>query len=309
MFLKFNEHNDTIFLDTNSENFQTKKRVNVILSPSLYWVKKVSLPVKSIRKIRTLLPSLFEDTLPPGRYSYQVYKSGDDFLIFAYQDKVILNTLKNKGISQAQVKNVYFAQNELAHIEKAMKINDTQSIYLQDELLVLVPTSWLKDSTELDMSSIHLSSNHIRLRHFGHIISDRSIYMLYGMFSLLILILAIEYFITMHKISETTEMRENLFAKNSLMPTMIQNRSLLQEYKGVYSIQTKFREYVSYILSLKLTKDQRLELLSLKNKKLYVEFSGVSKGDALNIEKIFKSKGMEFISNFKNNSWRLEIKL
>ena len=99
--MKFNTKLKTIFLDPNSDksvinNYDndsilvtddaSKKRekVNVILSPSLYWVKKLSLPVKYVREVKKLLPSIFEDTLPKGNYNYTAYKSGEDFFGFEH---------------------------------------------------------------------------------------------------------------------------------------------------------------------------------------------------------------------------------
>ncbi|MEA2091565.1 MAG: hypothetical protein U9O83_04260 [Campylobacterota bacterium] len=123
MFTIFNPKLTTLFLDPNSESSYSAikgAKVNIILSPSLYWVKKLSLPVKYLRDAKKLLPSLFEDTLPKGNYSYTAYKSGDEFLIFAYEDKYILETLSKEGISLSNVANVYFAQSEMQNIEGAL---------------------------------------------------------------------------------------------------------------------------------------------------------------------------------------------
>ncbi|MDQ7066925.1 MAG: hypothetical protein Q9M40_02365 [Sulfurimonas sp.] len=74
-----------------------REKVSIILSPSLYWVQKLSLRVKYVREVKKLLPSIFEDMLPAGQYSYSAYKRGDDFFIFAYEDKAILKLLQDKS--------------------------------------------------------------------------------------------------------------------------------------------------------------------------------------------------------------------
>ena len=154
MFTIFNSKLKTIFLDpnssTNNNSVADDEKVNVILSPSLYWVKKVSLPVKHEREVKKLLPSLFEDILPEDNYSYYVYKTGEEFLIFAYSDKIILDTLLEKNISLSNVSKIYFAQSEIKDIESALKINETQSIYLKDDLLILVPCCWIQERGTLD---------------------------------------------------------------------------------------------------------------------------------------------------------------
>jgi hypothetical protein len=88
--MKFRRDTTTLFLDPASKEqliYDTSKKVNIILSPSLYWVKKMSLPVTNVREVKKLLPSIFEDSLPVGHYSYTAYKHGEDFMLFAYEDK------------------------------------------------------------------------------------------------------------------------------------------------------------------------------------------------------------------------------
>ncbi len=81
------------FVDVDSPSYHLDESVNVILSPSMYWVKRVTLPVKYLREVKSLIPSLFEENLPDGKYSYSAYKDGDSFLIFAYNDKEVLDLL------------------------------------------------------------------------------------------------------------------------------------------------------------------------------------------------------------------------
>ena len=94
MFTQFNQKYKTIFLDPSSDISSVEEKVNVILSPSLYWVKKLSLPLKKASEAHKLLPSIFEETLPLGNYNYSVYKKGDDFFAFAYDDKAIFRHLR-----------------------------------------------------------------------------------------------------------------------------------------------------------------------------------------------------------------------
>ncbi len=309
MFSKFSKQIKTLFLDSVSPPFKLEEDVNIILSPSLYWVKKVSLPLKYVREVKPLLPSLFEDTLPDGVYSYSVYKKGDEFYIFAYEDKLIIDTLTSKGIQPAQVKNVYFAQSELNKIDGAVKINETQSVYVKDDIVILVPCCWVEESGELDIDSIVLSKHSISLKQFGHIVNDKSLYTFATIFSLLIILVALEYFITLQKVSSTSDLRDKLFAQNGLKSTMIQNRSMLSEYKSLHKTQSLLRESISTILSLKLLKGQKLTQLSLKSKKLTAVFSGVKKGDEVSIEKLLKKKKLRYRSNFKDKSWYVEIEL
>ncbi len=73
--MQFNRQHKILFLDPNYPAVCGDEKVDIILSPSLYWIKKISLPLNSLREVRTLLPSIFEDMLPDGIYSYSVYKN------------------------------------------------------------------------------------------------------------------------------------------------------------------------------------------------------------------------------------------
>ncbi len=314
--MKFKKKYKTIFLDQNSEKLGVDtlgltpgEKRNVILSPSMYWVKKVSLPVKYLRDVKKLLPSLFEDTLPKGNYSYSAYKSGDEYFIFAYEDKLILDTLAKKGISSSAVANVYFAQSELQDIEGAVNINEESSIYVKDELLVLVPSSWVKDAKDLDLDDIELSKHKVALQQYAHIVDNKSVYRISAVLLILSSLIAFEYFTTLGKKDDVLKKKGEVFAKYNLKFTMLQNRSMLKKYNNIHKQQMKIREYTSYILGIKLKGSEKLALLALKNKNLNADFSGIQKGDYKHITNMLKSKKIDFKTTLKDDTLHVEIAL
>ena len=309
MFSKFSKQTSTIFLDKESGVFDIDGRVDIILSPSLYWVKKVSLPVKYVREAKSLLPSLFEEILPEGIYSYSAYKSEEDFYIFAYEYKLILDTLASKGVTSSQIRNVYFAQSELFSQESGLKIDESRSLYTKDEVLILMPSVWLKENVDLDLSAIVFSKNSVTLKQFSHLVNDRSLYTFIGILTVLLVLIAIEYFITLHKIDAISQARSEVFSKNGLKSTMLQNRSLLKEYKNQHMTQTRVREYTSELLKLSLKDNVKLSLMEIKNKTYKVEFMGTKNGSESEIIKELKSKHIRFKSTIKDESTRLEIEL
>ena len=58
MNLGFSSKAKAFFVDVDSPAYLIEASVNVILSPSMYWVKRVTLPVKYLHEVRPLLPSL-----------------------------------------------------------------------------------------------------------------------------------------------------------------------------------------------------------------------------------------------------------
>jgi hypothetical protein len=288
---------------------ELEEKVNVILSPSLYWVKKLPLPIKYLRDVKKILPSIFEDVLPVGNYNYSAYKSGEEFFVFAYEDKLILDTLMQKGVSVSNIANVYFAQSEFAELEGAVEVNETQSMCLKDEILILVPSAFVDESKPLDAESVVLSGHTISLAQFGHIVDTKSLYKIAGVFIVLIVLLAVEWFVTAQKINEIEELKSALFEKEGTKSTMFENNAILKKQKTIYEKQTKLRESVSLILSAKLAKNETLQELSLKNKSFIAEFNTLSPATSAAIEKDFKASGLTYKVSKQNETWRLEVSL
>lgn len=309
MFTKFNNKFNTVFLDTSSPSFEIHDKVNVVVSPSLYWVKKLSLPVRYERDAKKLLPSVFEDILPEGNYSYSVYKSGDYFFAFAYEDKKILDTLAKKGIAPSNILNVYFAQSELTNLGGALKISETQSVYMRDEILILVPCCWIEESSDLNISVITLSKHSIVLKQFGHIVDEKSIYNIGAILLILIMLMSAEYLITTQKIAGATNKIDDVFTQNNLKSTMFENKAVLKNYSSIHDKQTKMREDISFLLSLELKSSEKLSLLSFKNNILEADFSDLSQATQKEISEKLKLNEVKFKSSMSKDNWHVEITL
>jgi len=311
LVMKFNNKYKTIFLDLNSDSFEIKEKINIILSPALYWVKKIKLPVSSIRDVKKLLPSIFEDTLPDGEYSYSVYKANteSEFFIFAYEDKKILKVIEEKNISILNVIGIYFAQSELSNIDSAMKIDEKQSLYVKDEIVILVPCCWLEEKGELNLDLLTLSKNKINIEQFAHIIDMKSLYKFSIALVLLIILVFTELFITLQKIQNVYDLKEVVFEKYNLKPTIFQNKSMLKKYTKIDEKQIKIREYLSYILTIKLKENEKITFINVTNKKIIVHFNGVDSKKTNHIILKFKKNTIKFNLKFKNNTMQMEILL
>lgn len=307
MFTRFKKSYKTIFLDPSSKNINIDEKVNILLSPSLYWVKKVSLPVKYTREVMRLLPSIFEDILPDGHYSYFAYKDANDYIVFAYEDKLILDTMAEKKIELSKVANIYFAQSELENLEGAYKINESQSIYVKDGIVVLVPCCWVQESSELDLSAIKLSKNSIVLKQFNHIIEISSLYKIAGVFIFITLLIAIEWFITYEKTEHILDEKESLYSKYHLKQTTMQNEFIFNKYEKIYKKQTKLRDFLSEILKLHILNSENISNIRYKNNKLTVFISNIK--NASDIKRQLKKEHIPFNSYMKKSELILEFSL
>ena len=285
------------------------EKLNIILSPSLYWVKKMSLPVKSVREVKKLLPSIFEDSLPSATYSYTAYKKEDNFLLFAYEDKKILDFLSTKGISNAHIRGVYFAQSEFENSKEAYTVSKTQSIMSKDGLVVLVPSAWVKESQPLHLEEKALSKHRITLHQFGHIVDTKSLYTIAGILGVLAIILMVEIFIASTKRDAILASKDALFSKYKLQSTMFQNRATHTKYSAIHTRQTHLREDISYFLSMHLKSTQKIKSIELKHKTFFVTISGVTKGSERRILSQLNSKKLKYKTSFNGETMKVEIKL
>jgi len=307
LFTKFNQKYKTIFLDSSSAAFELDEKVNVVLSPSMYWVKKLSLPLQKVSEVKKLLESIFEDTLPLGNYNYSVYKEGEFFFAFAYDDKFIIDTLEDKGIAVANVAGVYFAQSELGFIEGAVKINETQSIFLKDDILILLPCCWVEESGDLNIDEIKLSKRGINLAQFGHIVDSKSLYKIGAILVAFIVLIMSEWMITSSKVDDFSDKKETLFAKAKLQATMFQNKAMLKKYTKIHTKQVSIREITSIILSTRLRPSETLTQLILKDKKITAYYNIISQPTINAIKKELKSKKIEFNIDKKNGHFIFEM--
>lgn len=307
--MKFNKKRKSIFLDIDSPSFRSKEKIDVILSPALYWVKKLTLPVKYTRDAKKLLPSLFEDSLDAGKYSYDVYKKGEDFFAFAYQDNVILELLKEKGIAPSQIVHIYFAQSEFSTIQTPLKIDDKKTLVLQDGVVLLVPNVWVSKSQKLDVSNIVHSKHRVNLVQYSQFIESKLIYKMSAVLSIFTLIFFIQYYFFQEKLYELEQKQESLFTKHHLKPTMFQNKSLLKKYNKTHLKQMKIRKAIGDVLSLHLKNGHGIYSIELKQKKLVVLFDGVEKSKESYIKNMLKKKKIHFSSYFKKDNFYVEVPL
>ena len=281
--------------------------VNIVLSPALYWVKKVDLPIKTLRALKKILPSLFEDTLPEGNYNYTAMKDGEHFIAFAYEDAKIIALLQRYGIALSQIKGVYFAQNEFRGLTP-MQLNDKEVLVEQDGVVVIAPKTFVADEAQpLELQNLKLSSFSITLQNYSHIVDKTTLYKIAFVLGMFIAVVYGEYFITHYKVTQLQEAKQKLFSEYKLLPTMMQNKAVLQKYKKRFERQSKLRELLATLLKLKLQNGERYTLVEYKENLLHFVVEGVK-----NKEQFLKQLSTlktEFTTEYKNNKLNIRIKL
>lgn len=309
MFTRFKNSYETLFLCSTCQKVEPTQKINLILSPEYYWVKKLSLPVKYTREAKRLLPSIFEDSLPPANYSYMVYREGDQFIAFAYEDRKILEAIESKGIAFSNIAHIYFAQSELSTLEVPHAITEQQTLLVKDSIVLLLPSSLVPAQKSLDLDGLTLSKHRVTLTQFGHIVDTKSLYRIASMLLFIIFLLGGEYLITLHKKGQIESAKEALFEQHSLKPTMMQNEALLKKYSTIFQKQSDLRQALDLLTNMKHSKEIGIEEISFKNAKLHFVLRGVSKESETSIKKEFESKKFAVSAKFKDSLWHVEVSL
>lgn len=311
MFLTFKQQQQTIYLDAATHvDANPKIKYNIILSPNLYWIKKVSLPLKHARDVKKIAHTLFEESIPENtHYSYHVYQKADNFFVFAYNDKEILSLLESKGIVSTNINAIFFAQSELDTVQGTYKVNDTQALQVKDDVVILLPLGWFETLQPLNLTDMVLSGEKIKLQQFNHLIDNNIMIKIIILLLLLIIVLGVELFIYKHQDKRIVQQKEKIFTKYHLKPTMMQNRSILSYYMHIDKKQTKAREIIANFLEARLVKGEKIESIFYEGGLIKVVISHTTKEDVGRIMAPFFKQKIKFTSYMRNNNLVVEVKV
>ena len=306
--MAFNTKAKTVFIDTDSPIIVSEEQLDIVLSPAYYWVKRVTLPVKYLREVKKLLPSLFEDILPEGKYSYTAYRDGDAYMIFAYNDKAILDALSDKGIKSAQIRRIYFAQSEFSDLERPVSLGD-DILVQQEGVIVKLPSLFAEGAVPMHLEGHKCSSHNVVLARYAHIADKSSLIWFMSFMVVLILLFGVEWGITNTKTAQIEAENSGVFEKYKLKSTMIQNEAVLQRLEKRYGEQVKIRTISKAVLGLRLGQGEKLERLDILESKVVVEISTASSGRVKALAMQLKRAGLNFKEQFSDSLLRLEMAL
>ena len=309
MNLGFNTKARAIFVDTDSPVTLLDGKVNIILSPALYWVKRVSLPVKYLHEVKPLIPSLFEDQLPEGKYSYTAYKDGEDFLIFAYNDKEILDLITSKEINSANINNIYLAQSEFKDLQAPVRISENSILSVQDGVVVKLPALLAPDAPQLDLSEHHFSKQAIHLTRFNQIADKRSQVIFASILIFLIVMFATEWLITASKVDNIMEKQAAVFSEHNLQSTFFQNEAIQAKLNAIFERQTRIREIFNLALTIKLKDDEQMQQIVLEKNKIVIAIKTPSEARGQKSLSKLQKRFKRTKTRFDNGTYIMEISI
>jgi hypothetical protein len=157
--LNFGSSARDVFLLHKNSNFSAKGKIDIVLSPELYWCKNFSIPVVKEHEIKLLLPTYFDDYIEDTslcNYYFIPLSEPKMYLCFAYKQDDIIQALTQSGLNLSQINKMYFAQNEFKEFEVLKDTSkDTDSTIppiviqpVEPELKQVVPELAKTDNTD-----------------------------------------------------------------------------------------------------------------------------------------------------------------
>jgi len=243
--------NNKILFLTKTSKFAFSGKIDIILSPELYWVRAFDIPIKSNKDVLGVLPSFFEDFLDVEQYNFYVIDKEDNKkLCFAYNEDLISKAIKNSGLTLNQVSKIYFAQNECKSFiqnnqtnTNSFKINNDYFLY-QDEILLKVPAEFTNQNeiVEYNFDNIKLSKDKIYINTTNIYIDNKSLYII----SILLLIVSFINFgktsLINKDINDIASNKEKNKKQYNLPATSIQAKSIIKSLERKQNNQIKLRE-------------------------------------------------------------------
>ena len=273
MDLFFNKNKVIGLIDKHTGKVDVHDKIDVILTPSFYWVKRAFLDVHFTSQALKYAPSIFEGILPEGNYAYYVVKHKDEYLFFAYEPDVIINNLQSKGLQDSQISGIYFAENELRTITTPIQCNQDEVLVLHKNTIIqiskyLVDTSSVK--RDLD-DIISLSKHRITLYKSSVTHSIKELTPVLSVLGALIVLYAGQLFFTYSQQQEL-ETLPSVFTQYRLPSTFVQNSSIEKKLAKKFKTQKSFRQVISSLLQLPLQQGEKINSVSYDKGQFLVSF-------------------------------------
>ncbi len=307
---KIFKNNSKLLYFTQNSPVREIGEYTLILSPSFYWVKKVNLPVKKISAAKKLAESIYEGSLPAGDYAYDVSKSGDDFIIIAYDKEKISQEISKKFIKNAKVNSVYFAQNEFTDLTECCGIDQVSSLVNLDGLIMQVPRMCTESKKEVNeyLKDKKLSNKKITLGSLeSSVVSKKELYALVAGVFILLSSFVLDWFNYRSSINKLEDRRSEIISKYDLPQTSIQLKSIKSSLTKTFKTQKKIRDELFVFNSISLQDGEFIESINSNNKETVVVIKLASQAREDEVKKEISKKLKLKSSEFSNGKLMVKV--
>jgi len=298
----------TVLLQRNN-SLNINEEVNIVLSPELYSVRIFDIPIESTKELKLVIPDFFEDFFDIQGYSfYHIKQSKHKYMCFAYKQEEILSIIKKANLELKYVKNIYFLQNELDKFNNTLYEYNENKYICSDNIIVPMPKNINIDfeAESIDIQNIKLSKHNIFLNKSSKYIDNTTAYII----SFVFIIFAVFNFYKINDITKQISQNEESFEKlkktYKIPNSIIQTKSIINEYKEIQNNYSDFLNAFEYVLKYRNNVNILLNNIEYKNNKLIVELENKNKSQ---IEKYIKRKYKILSSRVFDNRVIIEVKI
>jgi hypothetical protein len=264
-----------VFVDSATEKVSAEGELDIVLSPSFYWVKYSELPVRSIREVMRLMPAIFDDILPEGSYRYHARRKGEGYLLFAYDQQAILQQLASKGVEPSRIASFSLAQGEFEEYDKAVRIDEASVLICREGIVIKVPSGMVADAVDLSLSKKGNPSERIGFTPYASWGTARELAWAGSIAVGAALVLGLQWWMVAKENQTLNERLGEVQTHHQLKPTTMQNDAVLGALERRHSTQVQMRKAVESVTALRLRKGERLESLSTASDRLVASIGGV----------------------------------
>lgn len=261
------------FIDASTKSLVLEQKANLIFSNAFYWVKKVTLPIHFEFQAKPYLDAVFDGVIPSNEYSYKVIKTGKEFLIFAYEDKKLLEKIEELNIDTNKIAAVYFAQTEFENINTPLHF-DNKVIALHENSVITLAKHFVTQSYPLSkhLQTYKCSKHKIALNFFQNsFLGKTQLHTIYTLLGVLVFITGLEFLTKQQELNTLTIKKDAITTKYKLPKTSIQLNSILKRFKNIDKNQKEVRIALRHILTYNFRKDATINNLSFSKKQLSLQ--------------------------------------
>jgi len=231
-----------------TKNTKLSQKSDIILSPQFYWIKKITIPIKSLKDAKKIAPNFFK--LDKDKFIFDAIKIEDKFFAIAFQKDLKLPKKFINSIRLAQIE--YFNYDCVSVGEYTLK--------KIDDIIFMFP----QKSNCIDYREIPLSKHKYTLFEKNYITQ----------IAIILLILNIGIFLSSvalkKEISKLEEKKYTFLTKNSLPLTSFELNSILKDLEKKYKNDLLLKNKLKIISNTPLKKGEFFKILKY-NKNFYIE--------------------------------------
>ena len=286
---------------------QGENRINILLSPQFYTMKREALPVKYAYQAKRIAPSLFEGLLEGEQnYKYFAIKEEDGWLFIAYSEEDIATFLKQKHVELSRINTIYFAQQSLHAFTSPVLMGGEDALVNLNDTVTIVPQSALPvESKSIPIDERFIPKKGIRLEGEGSVYFGRKEAYVFATICLFFALMYVAEGVTYAGGGnvEKEKMEELLSAYPSL-ESSYKRKNILDTYSVIDKKERKKRESIKAV-SRMIFKGSTLVSLVVDDTQFKAQFDCKDTKTAKQLQALAKESKLQS-GTLKNNHLMIE---